>query len=101
MKNAIFLIDNLLLSAFPLGFISLIVMFLLCFGGVHIIKLAKLGWDSRNHEKPKNTPVSKPADSIKEKAPASQPQEPVYYIVERKKKRPKTSYGEPKEIRFK
>ena len=32
--------------------------------------------------------------------PKNQP-EPVYFIVERKKKRAKSSYTEPKEIRFK
>ena len=35
------------------------------------------------------------------KAPAERPQEPIYYIVERKTRRAKPSYGEPKEIRFK
>ncbi|MBQ8296076.1 MAG: hypothetical protein IJX87_06590 [Clostridia bacterium] len=89
-----------LLSASPaLGFFLLIVLFFLCFLGVHIAQLAKLGWSvqKKTAEKPK-TP---PPEPQKEKAPPPKAQEPVYYIVERKQKRSKARYSEPKEIRFK
>ncbi len=70
-------------------------VFSVCFLGVHIAKYAVLGWQSRNE----------PQDSQKaekeEKTAPTNPPEPVYYIVERKRKREKSKYCEPKEIRFK
>ena len=84
---------NLLLSIFPIGAFSLLVLFGVCFLLIHIVKLIKIGWLAQK----KNAPEQKE----EEKTPApSSAQEPVYYIVERKR-RTKSSYGEPKRIRFK
>lgn len=83
---------NNLLSVFPVGALSLILLFALCFLLIHTIKLIKLGWQTQR----KQPPVKEKAE---EKAPAPT-QEPVYYIVERKR-RTKSSYGEPKRINFK
>ena len=88
---------NLLLPRGVVGIFWSILLFALCFFGVHIAKLARLGQLYRTKKTEKPTPP--PAEPEK-KAPAPT-QEPVYYIVERKKKRAKAQYGEPKEIRFK
>ena len=84
---------NNILSIFSIGTFSLIVLFSLCFLLIHTVKLIKIGWLAQKKEKP--------PEKKEEKAPA-QPntQEPVYYIVERKR-RTKSSYGEPKRINFK
>ncbi len=91
------LLSTSLLSAKAIGG-GFCVLFLLalCFLCVHILKCAKVGWRHRN-PKPSD-PEPKP--EAKEKAPAP-PQEPIYYIVERKRTRAKPKYGEPKEIHFK
>ncbi len=77
------------------GVVWIGLLFGLCFLLVHLIKLVKLGWE---HRAP--TPPPKPTEKEEQKAPAKTSQEPVYYIVE-KKRRAKTSFGEPKQIRFK
>lgn len=71
-----------------LGFVYLVLIFVLCFTVVHVIKLAIIGF--RSLKKKRKEPEEKPA-----KKP-----EPVYYIVERKRAR-KSTYSEPKEIKFK
>lgn len=101
MKNTLY---GALLSAFPSGAFWLLFLFFVCFFGIHIVRLAKIGWQYR-----KGAP--KPAPKAEEKPrPAPQPQapqtpqappEPVYYIVERKRKRPRETYSTPREIRFK
>jgi hypothetical protein len=82
------------LLAFSLfsGIAGLFVMFAVSFLIVHILLLAKAGWDSK---KPK---TEKPPVQTEEpkKTPA-----PVYYLVEKRKKRPKNNYSEPREIHFK
>ena len=84
-----------------IGGIWLIVVFCFCFLTVHIVKLARMGWDANAEQKKKNVQAAKKEEpKPTPTAPASTP-EPVYYIVERKKKRTKASYTEPKEIRFK
>lgn len=73
-----------------LGFVYIILLFVLCFTAVHVIKLAAVGFKSLK-QKPQPKPEPKPAEK--------KPPEPVYYIVE-KKRRSKASYSEPREIRF-
>jgi len=91
-------LHTLLISA-GLGFVWLILLFLFCFCGVHGIRLAKYGWTyQRQKEK---SPPPKPPEAPKEERAPTQTQEPVYYIVEKKRTRQKAKYGEPKEIRFK
>jgi hypothetical protein len=93
----IFYCNNLL---FPLplqGFLWLFVFFGFCFCGVHLFKLARLGAENFRKKEPPPSKDEQPKE--KEKAPASQ--EPIYYIVERKTRRAKSSYKEPKQIRFK
>lgn len=70
-----------------LGFLYLILTFLVCFALVHVVKLAVIGFSSLK-KKPEE-PEAKPA----------KPPKPVYYIVE--KKRTKKSYTNPREIEFK
>ena len=88
-------LHNLLFTAPVRGLLWTVALFSLCFFGAHFCKLALLGWQ-------KSQPVEEKKEEVKEekKAPAK-PQEPVYYIVERKTRRAKSSYGEPKEIHFK
>ena len=97
-----FLMNTLLLSA-ALGIFWLILLFVLCFIGVHVLRLAHMGQLYRKQE----TQTPEPPKGEKEEKPASAPEappqtqnEPIYYIVERKK-RVKSSLGEPKQIRFK
>ncbi len=85
-----------LLSAYAVGGIfSLVFLFALCFVCIHILKCAKIGFF--HHKKPTEPPPPPKEDA--KKAPTSQ--EPIYYIVERKRMRAKPKYGEPKQILFK
>ncbi|MBQ8394967.1 MAG: hypothetical protein IJX49_05275 [Clostridia bacterium] len=80
------------------GFFGVVLIFALCFFAVHIVRYAKLTWQEKHPtEAPKE---EKEEEKPEEKAPAP-PQEPIYYIVERKQRRAKPKYSEPKEIRFK
>lgn len=90
-------INNLLLSLPAQGFLWLIFLFIFSFGSVHIFILAKIG--AENIHKKEDAPKPKEEETKKEKAPAAE--EPIYYIVERKTRRAKPTYGEPKQIRFK
>ena len=65
-------------------------IFLICVIVVHIAKLAVIGWKThkKKEHKPKETPVRPP-----------KPAEPVYYIVEKKKK-VAPQYEKPKKIKF-
>lgn len=63
-------------------------LLLACFILVHIVKLARIGYRAR-----KKLPPAEPKPE--------EPREAVYYIVERKKKRAKAEYSEPKRIHFK
>ncbi len=79
-----------LLSVQGQGAVYAVILFFICIVIVHGMKLAKIGYRSL-HKKLPPEPPPKP-----EKKP-----EPVYYIVERKqKKRTKTEYSEPKQIKF-
>ena len=99
MKDCI-LSQNQLLTNSALGGIGLTVfLFLLCFLIVHFFVLAKIGWQTRQQTSPK----SEPQTQKETPAPKEKEREPIYYIVERKRTRtrPKTTYSEPKEFRFK
>ena len=87
---------NILSSSPVLDFIWVIALFLACFLLVHTARLLLLGWKHR-----KTPPQAQPPATAEKKTPVeSKPQEPVYYIVE-KKRRTKTTFCEPKQIRFK
>ena len=75
-----------------LGILYLFLTFVISFILVHLIKLAYIGLMSL---KKKPEPPPQP----KREKPEPKP-EPVYYIVEKKRSR-KSSYSEPKEIKFK
>lgn len=79
------------------GILGLLVLFILSFFAVHIIKLAKIGYRA---QKTPTQPKPKREEVKKEAPPKQSLGEPVYYIVERKR-RTKSSYSAPKEIRFK
>ncbi len=81
------------------GFFLTIFLFLLCFLLVHILILLKLGWKAQQQA---SQPEKKDIDEEKKLSePKKTDKEPIYYIVERKRTRPKQHYGEPKEFRFK
>ena len=81
------------------GFGLVVFLFLFCFLSVHIFVLIKLGWESRTTlQQPSSTP---PPEEKKTPEPKQTEREPIYYIVERKRTRPKKAYSEPKEFRFK
>lgn len=79
-----------LLSVQGLGCLYTACLLLLCIAVVHLVKLARIGYRTLG----KKLPPEKPKKPKPEK-------EPVYFLVERKKKRPKPEYSEPKRISFK
>ena len=82
-----------ILTVFPVkGLLFTLLLFTVCLLGVHTILLARIGWNTQ-HKKPDEAP--KP----EEKKPPIE-REPIYYIVERKRTRPKQNYGEPRAFRF-
>lgn len=105
---------NALLSASASGAFWLLFLFFVCFFGVHTVRLAKLGWKYRkqppaapSEKKPAGVRLPSRAEALPgtrrrepPQAPAPTP-EPVYYIVERKRRKTRDSYSPPREIRFK
>ena len=104
---------NCLLSAAASGAFWLLLLFVVSFLAVHTVRLAKIGWNyQKRHvappekssaEKLSSEPARRdpPAKETSEAPAAEKPPEPVYYIVERKKRRPRDTYSAPKEIKFK
>lgn len=91
---------NLLLSLPTQGFLWCILLFSVCIIGVHFTLLARLGATYCSEKQKQREDKAK--EEKEKSAPAEKTQqEPIYYIVERKQRRAKPSYGEPKEIRFK
>lgn len=86
----------LLISTLALGGIWSAVLLLICFLCVHLIKLAKIGFDTvqnppeDNEEEKKISDGEKPSDS-----------KPVYCFIERKQKGKTTVYTKPKRLHFK
>lgn len=96
--------NTLLVSPFW-GILWLVFLFFVCFFGVHLVKLARLGreYQKKNEDKKeeKSKPVEKSAEKAEQKpSPQNPAGEPIYYIVERKRKT-KSSFSPPKEIKFK
>lgn len=83
-----------ILTPFWQGFSGISLLFALCFVGVHAAKFAVSGWQFYDGKKAPSKPPSPPKTE-------SKPPEPIYYIVEKKRRRSKPIYGDPKEIRFK
>lgn len=90
---------NILLISLPIkGMLWTIILFLICFIGTHVIILTYLGWE---YQQQKNEPTAEKEKPTEEKkAPPDKQAEPIYYIVERKTRRAKSTYGEPKQINF-
>jgi hypothetical protein len=90
------------------GVLALLGLLAFCFAIVHFFILASLG---RKFQKQSNAqrkcaqaptptqPQSEIKNENKEKQNSSQTPEPIYYIVERKR-RTKASFSEPKRIKF-
>ena len=90
---------NTLLISLPIaGLFWTLFLFIFCFGGVYVAELVKLGWAYKTQSPPEKntTPPER-----QEKAPAEKPQEPIYYIVERKKRLPKSGFEDAKPFTFK
>ena len=79
---------NLLLPSPVQGLLWTILIALLCFLGVHVTALAKLGW--RYQSQRKKAEETSPPPKDEKRTPAEKPQAPVYYIVEKKKRLPKS-----------
>ena len=93
-----FLFSQALLATFFQGFGGILLLFALCFFGVQIAKIIVRGWriyDGATESKPPEKPPEQKTEN------KQTPPEPIYYIVEKKRRRSKASYGDPKEIRFK
>ncbi len=81
---------GMLLSVQGTGAVAVLVVLLICIAVVYVGKLAYLGYRTRGKKLPPDPP--KPQEPEKE---------PVYYIVEKKKKRVKSEYSEPRRFSFK
>ena len=79
--------DMELLSIQGQGAFYTFCIFLICVIAVHIAKLAYIGWHARKKKEP-----------VKEKKPEKE-SEPVYYLVEKKKK-VSSQYKKPKKFKF-
>lgn len=79
-----------LLSVQAMGLLYTVMVFLICVIGVHAVYLARVGLRTIHKKLPPEPP------KIEEKK-----SEPVYFIVERKKKRVKSDYKQPRQIDFK
>jgi len=90
---------NTLLISSAFGIFWLTLLFALCFIGVHVLRLARLGQLYRKQASKTPEKNEEKTDKTTEAAPEKIP-EPIYYIVERKK-RVKSNFSEPKQIRFK
>ena len=97
---------TLLSSTAGWGILALLFIFVFSFVTVHLVFLARLGFlyqrekaeldeDENPPPEEKDTPVKTPP-----KPEQPTPAEPIYYIVEKKRKS-KPSYSDPKPIRFK
>lgn len=100
--------STLLISP-ALGIFWLVFLFGACFLFVHTARLAKIGREyqkqtlkrsAKQEEEQKQEQAEKSENTEKQKPSPQAEREPIYYIVE-KKRRAKTSFSEPKEIRFK
>ena len=102
-----FLMENLLASP-AVGVLFLIFLLLLSFLGVHAAFLIKETWTQKHGDKKgKNGEKSERSAPQKQEkpqtpTPAASAPEPVYFIVERKKKRTrkKDDFEPPREIKF-
>lgn len=81
----------MLLASAAMGAVYLVLLFLLCLGGVAGFRLYALHRRARRGEEPEEE-VADP--------PPPPPPQPVYYIVEKKRTRAKQEYAAPREIRF-
>ena len=100
VKKPYTVLMNVLLSKSGLGVIWLAVLFVLCFALVHIARLVRFGRAYQKQQKQTQPPEEKTEKPTEKKTPPQNAGEPVYYIVERKR-RTKSSFGEPKRIDFK
>ena len=82
----------MLLASAAMGAVYLVLLFLLCLGGVADAALDCLHRRARRGEEPEEEGADPPA-------PPPPPQ-PVYYIVEKKRTRAKQEYAAPREILF-
>ena len=79
-----------MLSVQGQGLIFTIIIFLFCVIVVHAFVLAKIGYRTLHKKLPPEQPPKEPKKT-----------DPVYFIVEKKKKRVKSEYTAPREIKFK
>ncbi len=79
---------NLLSTNIILGCIGIVLLFIISFLAVHTPAILQ----KTNKKRMENPPQSPPQQTEVE---------PVYYIVEKKRKRVKETYSQPKQIRFK
>ena len=82
------------------GLIYTVIIFLFCVIAVHGVLLAKIGYKSLHKKIPPEKPKEEKTKSPQKPKPEKDP-EPVYFIVEKKKKRAKSEYSAPREIKFK
>ncbi len=82
-----------LLSVQAAGAFWTVFLFAMCFFFVHLFRLAHMGYHAGRR-------FQKEEEKEPEESTEAKHAEPVYYIVEKKKKRTKASYSEPKRIKF-
>ena len=89
--------STLLLSLPIKGMLWTMILFSICFIGIHVILLTRLGWVYQQQSKTNTEKQKEPMEE--KKAPPEKQAEPIYYIVERKTRR-KPTYSEAKPINF-
>lgn len=92
--------NNLLSTNAAIGVVCLTFLFVVCFLFVHIARLVKFGWAFQKQNQPPSSKKEEPKKEEKSPEPPKSDTEPIYYIVERKR-RAKPRFSDPKEIRFK
>ena len=88
--------DTMLLTNTLAGGGYLLLLLFLCAGGTVGFRLVRRALREREKRSAKPAQPEKPAQDEEKKEP---PQK-VYYLVEKKRTRPKKQYGEPKRITF-
>lgn len=94
----------LLTSSAVLGAVWCVVLFLVCFVCVHLVKLAKIGFDvtKKQTKKPSEQPPNEHTNSQNHpdgKTPSGQ--RSVYYFVKQKRRDGQTVYRRSKGLRYK
>ncbi len=90
-----------LLASTLWGGVYLLILFGLCFGGVVGVRLLQQRIRTSKNAPQEQNPTPEKTEKAEKPAQAEKPKpKEVYYIVEKKRSRPKQNYSKPKKINF-